>query len=283
MLAYLFPGQGSQFCGMGNNLFDEFPDLVAQADDVLGYSIKKLCLEDPAKQLNQTQYTQPAMYTVNALSYYKKLRETKQKPDFVAGHSLGEYNALLAAEIFDFATGLKLVKKRGELMSQATGGGMAAIVDLQESAVKEILQQHHFDNIIIANYNSYTQFVLSGPKNEIERAQSIFKNYFIPLNVSGAFHSPYMLPAQQEFSKTINQMTFTMPVMPVIANVNAESYHPKITATNLAQQITSPVQWVKTIEYLMTQGDLTFSEVGPGNVLSGLMRHIKAGEKSVTT
>src|SRR5205823_13876450 len=126
MLAYIFPGQGSQTRGMGGNLFDDFPELTAQADAILGYSIKKLCLEDPNQELNQTQFTQPALFVVNALTFLKK----NQKPDYVAGHSLGEYNALFAAEVFDFATGLNLVKKRGELMSEAKNGGMAAVIGL---------------------------------------------------------------------------------------------------------------------------------------------------------
>src|SRR5689334_5966402 len=129
MKAFVFPGQGSQAKGMGGTLFDEFQELTEKADRILGYSIKELCLEDPRKELNRTQFTQPALYVVNAFSYFAKIRETGQKPDYVAGHSLGEFNALLAAECFDFEAGLEIVKKRGELMSEATGGGMAAILN----------------------------------------------------------------------------------------------------------------------------------------------------------
>jgi malonyl CoA-acyl carrier protein transacylase len=130
MPAYIFPGQGSQAKGMGKELFSQFPEITAKADEILGYSITTLCVEDPDQRLNQTQYTQPALYTVNALFYFNKLRQIGTPPSFVAGHSLGEYNALLAADVFDFGTGLKLVKKRGELMSQASGGAMAAVIGL---------------------------------------------------------------------------------------------------------------------------------------------------------
>ena len=128
MKTYIFPGQGSQAKGMGGDLFNEFKELTDTADKVLGYSIKELCLEDPRSELNKTQFTQPALFVVNALTYYKRIQETGKKPDYVAGHSLGELNALLAAECFSFEQGLKIVKKRGELMSEAPSGGMAAIL-----------------------------------------------------------------------------------------------------------------------------------------------------------
>ncbi len=279
MLAYIFPGQGSQFCGMGEDLFDEFPQLTAEADAILNYSIKTLCLTDPAQQLNLTQYTQPALYIVNALSYLKKIRATQRKPDFVAGHSLGEYSALYAAEIIDFASGLKLVKRRGELMQQTTGGSMAAIIGLSADNLQAMLQQHSLANITIANYNSYTQLVISGQKQAIQQIQNLFVNHSlatcIPLNVSGAFHSPYMLNAQQESTEYLNNFTFTMPTMPVIANLNALPYHPAVTQTNLAKQITHPVQWTKTIEFLLAQREIVFEEIGPGKVLTGLVQRIK--------
>lgn len=279
MLAYLFPGQGSQTKGMGKSLFEDFPQLVAEADEILGFSIKQLCLDDPSQQLNHTQYTQPAIYTVNALSYFKKIRDTQKKPDFVAGHSLGEFNALLTAEIFDFATGLKLVKKRGELMSQAADGGMAAVIGLQSEAVLEILQKNKLSDVCIANYNSYTQLVISGSKKDIELAQLAFKELssvtFIPLKVSGAFHSPYMLAAQQQFADYLNQFTFSLPILPVLANVDALPYHPAIIKQNLANQITHAVQWTRIIEYLNTQPEIKYEEIGPGSVLTGLLRRIE--------
>lgn len=278
MLAYVFPGQGAQTLGMGKDLFSSFKDLITQADDLLGYSIQELCIKDPQQQLSKTQYTQPALYTVNALMYLKTLTDTQQKPDYVAGHSLGEYNALFAAGVFDFATGLALVQKRGELMSQAQGGGMAAIIGMKQQDITQVLKDNDLSTITVANYNTYQQLVISGPKADIERAQTAFSTLtgvtFIALNVSGAFHSPYMLAAQQAFSAFLQPFEFATPRLPVIANVNATPYHPSVIKTNLVNQITHPVEWVKTIEYLQTKPGITIKEVGPGTVLSGLMRRI---------
>lgn len=278
MITFVFPGQGSQHKGMGGTLFDEFAEITAKADDVLGYSIKALCLEDPKRQLNQTQYTQPALYIVNALSYLKKVKETGKTPDYVAGHSLGEYSALFAAGAFDFDTGLKLVKKRGELMSQATGGGMAAILGLKEEQVEEILRERGFDTIQIANCNTPTQIVVSGPKADIERASSLFAMedvMYIPLNVSGAFHSRYMTDAKERFEEYLDQYTFSELTIPVISNVHARPYKPGEVKKNLAEQITYPVKWTESIRYLMGFGEMEFEEIGPGDVLTKLAQKIR--------
>lgn len=278
MLAYLFPGQGSQFRGMGGDLFDNFKQYTAQADAVLGYSIKSLCLEDSRQQLIQTEFTQPALYVVNALSYLKKIQDGQQKPDYVAGHSLGEYNALFAAGVFDFITGLKLVKKRGELMNQAQGGGMAAVIGLQKKALLQQLKQHDLATISIANYNSYLQSVITGPKSDIEHSQSIFTKMnnvtFIPLKVSGAFHSNHMQSAQKEFADYLQNFEFNIPDMPVLANINALPYHPQVIRQQLANQITHPVEWVKIIQYMKSKNVISFEEVGPGTVLTGLLKKI---------
>lgn len=280
MFAYVFPGQGSQMRGMGGDLFDEFSELVKSAETILGYSLKTLCLEDPEQKLNQTQYTQPALYTVNALMYFKKIKETQQKPDFVAGHSLGEYNALLAAEVFDYVTGLKLVKKRGELMSLASGGSMAAIIGLKINEIQDILRENQLSNITIANYNTYTQFVISGTQNEIEQAKSHFKNAkYIPLKVSGAFHSPLMSSAQKEFAEFLKQFEFATPVIPVLSNLNADIYHPAVIKHNLINQITHSVKWTSIIEYLLKKNNLQIQEIGPGNVLSRLIQQIQETDK----
>lgn len=282
MTTYVFPGQGSQAKGMGKDLFAEFPDMVKIADQVLGYSIEQLCLEDPAANLNNTDYTQPALYVVNALSYQKKLKESGTKPNYVAGHSLGEYNALLAAEVFDFETGLKLVQKRGALMRQATGGGMAAVIGLTGEAVQKILSDNGKSNINIANYNSNKQVVISGPKEEIDNAESLFKDagamLYMPLKVSGAFHSPYMSPAQQEFVEFIKNYSFLPPSIPVIANVDAQPYQASNVTTKLGDQINHPVQWTQSIKYLLNQGESSFEEVGPGKVLTGLITRIQKGD-----
>lgn len=279
MLAYLFPGQGSQISGMGGQLFDEFPEFVAITDEILGYSIKTLCLTDPRQQLNQTQYTQPAIYVVNALTYFKKLQMTKQIPDYVCGHSLGEYNALLAAEVFDFATGLTLVKKRGELMSSVLGGAMAAIIGLPAEHLKQLFSQNDLKDVAIANYNSYTQLVISGSQQAIERASSVLESktetIFIPLKVSGAFHSPHMSAIEKQYADFLCDFTFTIPSIPVIANVNAHFYHPAVIQSNLTNQLSHAVQWANTIEYLLEQNDIVFEEIGHGNVLQGLVRKIR--------
>lgn len=281
MLAFLFPGQGSQVQGMGGKLFDEYPELVSQADEVLGYSIKELCLQDSLQQLNQTQYTQPALYVVNALSYCKKIQTTNQKPDFVIGHSLGEYSALFAAGVFDFVTGLRLVQERGRLMRQALNGGMAAVVGLQEDNIKQVLRENDLPNVAIANYNSYTQFVIAGSAADITRSEQAFKKmsavFFIPLKVSGAFHSSVMLEAQQGFAEFLSQFKFAVPSIPVIANIDAKPYHPAVILSNLTQQLTHPVRWTAAIEYVMAQGEVIFEEIGSGNVLTGLMKRIKSG------
>lgn len=278
MIAYLFPGQGSQCIGMGKSLFDEFSEYTQQADDLLGYSIKSLCLEDKHQQLNQTQYTQPALYVVNALTYLKMLKDGEPQPDYVAGHSLGEYNALFAAGVFDFVTGLSLVKKRGELMGQATGGGMAAVIGLNRHDMAQILQDANFSTITVANYNSYQQLVLTGPQEDIAQAQLSFSALanvsFIKLNVSGAFHSSYLSKAQATFETFIRPMTFKTPKLPVIANIDAAPYHPARIQSNLIQQMVQSVEWVKTIEYLQTRPNISFKEVGPGHVLTGLLRRI---------
>lgn len=279
MIAYLFPGQGSQHVGMGEGLFDEFPDLTAKADAILGYSVKELCLNDPKHQLGNTAFTQPLLYTVNALMYMKKRKETGRRPNFVAGHSLGEYNALFAAEVFDFETGLRLVKKRGELMALAAGGGMAAVIGMQAQEVEDIIRRNGHLEIDVANYNSPVQTVLSGRKDHIMEAQRIFEQagagMYIPLNVSGAFHSRYMNEAKKEFEQFLNNFTFNKPVIPVIANVSARPCPFNEIKRNLTEQITSSVNWTDTIRYLMGKEVELFEEVGPKDVLTKLTDKIR--------
>lgn len=279
MKAYVFPGQGSQKKGMGKNLFNEFKNLVKKADSILGYSIEDLCINDPNNQLMQTQYTQPALFIVNALTYLKKKIESNEKIDFTAGHSLGEYNALFAAEVFDFETGLQLVQKRGELMSQASGGGMAAIIGLNQEKVKEILQKNNLNNIEIANYNSHSQIVISGLRNEIENAKLFFSKeklvMFRMLQVSGAFHTSFMKKAQEKFQEFARKFQFLKLKIPVISNVNAKPYEYKKTKETLIKQITQPVRWSETIHYLLTHGNIEFEEIGPGTVLQQLIKRIR--------
>ncbi len=278
MKTFLFPGQGSQSKGMGGALFDEFKELTDKADKILGYSIKELCLDDPRGELNQTQFTQPALYVVNALSYFKKVEESGQKPDFAAGHSLGEFNALLTAECFDFEAGLKLVKKRGELMSQATGGGMAAILNATKEKIETILKENGLTNIDLANYNAPSQIVISGLKDEIAKAQSFFQEgemKYFPLNTSGAFHSRYMQPSREKFETYLKKFKFSDLKIPVISNVSARPYQNDEVIANLSNQITSSVKWSESIQYLIESGDMEFEEIGHGKVLTKLVHKIQ--------
>ena len=275
---YVFPGQGSQSPGMGGELFDQFPELVKQTDEVLGCSIKDLCLNDPDKRLGQTDYTQPALYIVNALTYLSKTENFDLRPDFVAGHSLGEYNALFAAGVFDFITGLKLVQRRGQIMVKVTGGGMAAVIGMQPDKIKQGLKDASFESIDIANLNSPKQTVISGRKEDIDAVKTVFEDagvrLFIPLKVSGAFHSRYMQEAQNEFADFLKSFEFQPVQIPVIANYTAAPYQDIETVNNMVQQISSPVRWVESIQYLKQQPEPEFEEVGPGNVLTKLIKQI---------
>lgn len=281
MNAYVFPGQGSQKKGMGEELFAQFGELTAQADSILGYSLKELCLEDPDEKLGSTQFTQPALFSVNALSYLNIIKETGQKPDFVAGHSLGEYDALFAAGAFDFETGVKLVQKRGELMSKASEGGMAAVVGLSGEKIDDVLTSNNLDQLSIANYNSPAQIVIAGAKNQIETAQAHFEEVgakrYIVLNVSAAFHSPFMETARGEFENFIKEFQFSQLEIPVISNVTAQPYTNEEIAQNLVQQITHPVKWIESMQYLLGKGEIEIKEIGPGKVLTGLLRAIRKG------
>lgn len=276
---YVFPGQGSQRVGMGAELFEQFPEHVAQADEILGYSLKTLCLEDPARQLSHTQYTQPALYTVNALAFLSKQQHNSCQPDYLAGHSLGEYCALFAAGAFSFETGLKLVKKRGELMARATGGSMAAVIGPSPAEITSLLSQHDLNALDVANYNSPTQVVLAGPVEALSQAKEIFqalKITFIPLSVSAPFHSRYMQGAMEEFSEYLKQFSYSPLQIPVISNIHAAPYRDSELIDNLTRQICGSVRWVETVQYLIRQGECEFEELGPGNVLTKLINSIRA-------
>ncbi|MGJ7907991.1 ACP S-malonyltransferase [Actinopolyspora sp. H202] len=278
MRAYVFPGQGSQQKGMGASLFDEFEELTRVADAVLGYSVKTLCLEDPDNLLDQTQYTQPALYVVNALSYYHKLRETGSAPDFVAGHSLGEFNALLAAEAFDFETGLRLVQKRGQLMAEASGGAMAAVLNASEKEIRDILEENHLQSVDLANFNTSSEIVLSGRRADIEAAEPLFQagnHLFVRLKTSGAFHSRYMEPARAEFDDFLSSVGFSDLRLPVVSNVTARDYEEGAIRENLANQMVSIVRWSESMEYLLGYEDMEIEELGHGNVLTKLVRKIR--------
>ena len=281
---YLFPGQGSQKKGMGADVFARFPEETATADEILGYPVAEQCLEDPGDKLSQTQYTQPLLFTVCALMYLDRVQETGMKPDLVAGHSVGEFAALFAAGVFDFATGLRLVQKRGELMSRVIGGGMAAVVGMTPDEIGTVLRASGYTTIDVANLNSPKQSVISGLKDDVLAAQPVFEaagaKKFVPLDVSGAFHSRYMQPSQAEFASFARTFAFSTPAIPVIANVTARPYEPEQILDNMTRQITSPVRWVESMQYALQQPEPEFEEIGPGNVLTALLRQIKSAAKS---
>lgn len=273
----LFPGQGAQFRGMGRGLFSRYPTLTRTASDILGYSIEELCVEDPDNKLTQTQYTQPALFVVNALSYLERC-ESKTLPaaDYLAGHSLGEYNALLAAEAFSFEEGLQLVKLRGQLMGEATGGGMAAVIGSRPEDVQRVLREGNLPQVELANFNTPTQVVLSGLKDEIVEAGRLFTQAGIRcviLNVGAAFHSRHMQPAQEVFAEHLKKVDLREPKIPVIANLTARPYEQGQVAETLGRQIANPVLWMDSVIYLLSRGDLQFSEVG-SSILTKMWREI---------
>lgn len=278
---YLFPGQGSQKVGMGEGLFSRFPAQVAEADAILGYSIAELCLRDPSSQLNLTTFTQPALFVVNALSFLDRLVQTGELPDFVAGHSLGEYDALFAAGTIDFQTGVSLVRERARLMGRESGGAMAAVIGLTADRIRQVLIDANLLGTDIGNLNSPAQTVISGPENEIVAAENWLEKagaqLYRRLPVSAAFHSRYMVRAEQDFRTFLPSITFTEPRIPVLSNVSARPHVSAEVASNLAAQITHPVRWTESIEWLLQKPEPQFVEIGPGNVLSGLLKRIRMG------
>jgi trans-AT polyketide synthase, acyltransferase and oxidoreductase domains len=282
MRTVLFPGQGAQFRGMGKDLFPVYPQLTRAASEILGYSIEELCLQDSGDQLRYTQYTQPALYVVNAFGYMKKKREgaADVQADYFAGHSLGEYNALLAAEAFDFESGLRLVKKRGELMGKASGGAMAAVVGIDSRKIRQVLEENGLLEIDLANYNTPTQTVISGKKDAITCAEAKFRDLQIRcvvLNVTAPFHSRYMQPAQQEFAEFIKRIRFFPLKTPVISNVIAAPHENGKVPELLVNQIVSPVLWNDSVRFLLTQGDMQFTEIG-SNILTKMVNEICKAE-----
>ena len=286
MNVLLFPGQGAQYRGMGKEVWANYPQLADAASQILGFSIIELCLNDPKDRLRLTQHTQPALYVANALHYYR-WQEKASIPEAVAGHSLGEYLALLVAGCIDFETGLRLVQKRGQLMSQASGGTMAAVLGMRVDALQAFLRDNGLERIDLANFNSPTQSVIAGDTASIVAAEKLLsaRNVrCVVLNVSAPFHSRFMRPAQQEFCEFLRGFTFRDPSIPVIANATARPYPPGQVAELLSRQIASPVLWTDSIRYLMGQGDFSYVEIGAdpkrigGAVLSKLVDEIRRTE-----
>lgn len=270
--AWVFPGQGSQAVGMGSDLFQQptAQDRLTQAAEILGWSVVEVCLSEDDKVSN-TLYTQPCLYTVEALLVDELVRQGQQ-PDVVAGHSLGEYVALYAAGVFDFASGLTLVKRRAELMSQASDGMMAALIGCDRSQLDEALAQN--PDVVLANDNNAGQVVISGTPAAVEATMAAVKSKrAIPLNVSGAFHSPMMVAAAAEFQPLLEATTFNAATVPVLSNVDpTPATDAEVLKTRLIQQMTGSVRWREISLRLPEEGIEQVTEVGPGKVLTGLIK-----------
>ncbi|GAX35642.1 ACP S-malonyltransferase [Nodularia sp. NIES-3585] len=270
--AWVFPGQGSQALGMGIDLLDipSAKDKFAQAEAILGWSVTDLCQNEKEK-LSQTLYTQPSLYVVESI-LADILRERGHKPDVVAGHSLGEYIALYIAGVFEWSAGLHLVKRRAELMDSTDGGMMAALMNFDPELLEIALAQT--PDAVLANDNSPGQVVISGTPEAVRQVMSQVKaKRAIPLRTSGAFHSPFMAAASAEFQDILESVEFQPVVIPVMSNVDpSPSTDTKIIKQRLSQQMTGSVRWREISLQLPTQGIEEVVEIGPGNVLTNLIK-----------
>lgn len=269
-VAWAFPGQGSQRGDMAAGLFEKFPDVTAQADEVLGRPVRELAGD--LRALGETRTLQPVMFTVNAL-HYLDLAAGGQ-PDFLAGHSLGEYSALFAAGAIGFAAGLRLVVRRAELMGGLRGGGMLAVIGLAEDAVRQVLASAGTPDVEIANHNSARQIVIAGPDEQVRTVAPLMREAGASktklLNVGVAAHSGHMAPAAAELGRALAAAAFAEPRVPVLSNVTARPHTPGRIPELLERQLCAPVQWRETMRYLIEHGVEELVEVGPGTVLTKL-------------
>ncbi|MBG7630811.1 MAG: ACP S-malonyltransferase [Bacteroidetes bacterium] len=282
MKAYLFPGQGAQFSGMGLDLYNNSPlakELFEQANDILGFEITKIMFEGTAEELKQTKVTQPAIFLHSVI--LAKVLGDDFKPEMVAGHSLGELSALVANGVLTFEDGLKLVSKRALAMQkacEAQESTMAAVLGLDDVVVEEVCAS--IDGVVVAaNYNCPGQLVISGEITAIDKACELLTEKgarrALKLPVGGAFHSPLMEPAREELAAAIEATTFSNPICPVYQNVVAKAVsNPSEIKENLILQLTAPVRWTQCVQAMVADGGTDFVEVGPGKVLQGLMRKI---------
>lgn len=282
--AYIFPGQGSQFPGMGKDLYPAHKDLMERANDILGFRITDIMFEGTPEDLKATKVTQPAIFlhsVVLALS-------CGEKPQMVAGHSLGEFSALVAAGALDFEDGLKLVSLRAQAMQKCcerVPGAMAAIIGLPDKTIEDVCAG--IDGVVPANYNSPGQVVISGEEAAVDKACEQLKaagaKRALKLPVSGAFHSPLMEPARAELAQAIEATPFHKPHCPVYQNVTAApTQDPDVIKENCLKQLTSPVRWTQSVENMLRDGATHFVELGPGNVLQGLVKRIAGPEAAIT-
>ncbi|MGL4562620.1 MAG: ACP S-malonyltransferase [Brevinema sp.] len=283
-MVFFFPGQGSQFIGMGQDLIKKYKiaqEIYSQANDILGFDIQKLSFAGPENELTNTKFAQPAILVYQHI-LTTILKEKQMIPTAVAGHSLGEFSAVLASEMLDFSSVLTLVQKRGALMADSDPehkGAMAAILGLDDEIVidlcKEISKTHYVEPV---NFNTPGQVVISGLKEGVLKASDLMLSKgakrAVPLAVSGAFHSQLMNAASDEFASIVNRLEFKKPICPIISNVTAQFYSNDQVKKLLPLQMKSPVQWVKSINYLMNNGFSQGIELTQGSVISGMIRKI---------
>ena len=294
MLAFVFPGQGSQYVGMGKRLAEEHQicrSTFAEADAALGEPLSRLCFDGPEEELTLTENTQPAILAVSVAAY-RLLRERGLEPDFVAGHSLGEYAAHVAAGTFSFADALRLVRRRGRYMQEAVpvgAGAMAAVLGLDSALVARACSESAAGEVVSpANLNMPGQVVIAGTVAAVERASARARELgarrIVPLTVSAPFHCALMRPAEDQLTQELRAVAVKPPSVPVIANVDAQ---PKRTAREavdaLIAQVSSPVLWEQVVRRLASEGVRTYVEVGPGQVLTGLIRKIEREALVYTT
>jgi [acyl-carrier-protein] S-malonyltransferase len=290
-LAYIFPGQGSQHPGMGKNLFESFPiaeRIFEEADDALQFSISRLCFDGPAEALQLTENTQPAILTVSAAVMRTMELEGLPKPDYVAGHSLGEYSALVGTKSLSLADAVRTVRSRGRYMQEAVPFGTGAMAAVLGAPLKEIelacAEASQGQVCAPANINSPGQVVIAGNTEAIDRAGELLKTRgakrVVKLNVSAPFHCALMEPAQERLAADLEKVSFQDVTVPLVTNVDAAPVEKGEEArASLVRQVTAPVRWLESIEWLIDEGVDTFVEVGPGKVLTALMRQINRNVK----